>query len=94
MERLQEQSLLLHGVNDRTCEAKTNLASVLIEFACECGDVSCWETMSLSPVDYAAFRAANNGTPLLAPKHDYAHRREGMSTRRAFRQSSRKELTS
>jgi hypothetical protein len=78
MECLEKQSLLVHGANDRTGEAQNG--SALIEFECECGDVSCWETLSLSPADYAAFRAANNGAPLLAPKHDYA-RRSG-STRR------------
>jgi hypothetical protein len=50
-------------------------ASILIAFECECGDVCCWETVSLFPTDYAAFRAANNGAPLLAPKHDYVLRR-------------------
>jgi hypothetical protein len=79
MERPQEQSLLLHGVNDRTCEAQTGSASALIEFACECGEVSGWETMSLSAPGYAALRAANSGAPLLAPKHDYA-RRSGWTT--------------
>lgn len=74
MGRLEDQSLLVHGGNDRTCEAQNGPASTLIEFECECGDVSCWETVSLSPTDYAAFRAANNGAPLLAPKHDYARR--------------------
>jgi hypothetical protein len=78
MEDLRDQSLLLHGVNDRTCEAQMSFGSVLIEFACECGDVSCWETMPLSPPDYAAFRAVNNGTPLLAPKHDYVRRSEAL----------------
>ena len=75
MGRLEDQSLLVHGGNDRTCEAQDGSASTLIEFECECGDVSCWETLSLSRAEYAAFRAANNGTPLLAPRHDYALRR-------------------
>ena len=80
MECLEKQSLLVHGTNDRTGEAQNGSASTLIAFQCECGDVYCWETLWLSRTDYAAFRAANNGTPLVAPKHDYA-RRSG-STRR------------
>jgi hypothetical protein len=79
MELLEKQSLLVHGANDRTSEAQNGSASTVIAFECECGDVYCWETISLSPTDYAAFRAANNGTSLLAPHHDYAHR--GGSTR-------------
>ena len=78
MECLEKQRLLVHGANDRTSEAPNGPASTVIAFQCECGDVYCWETISLSPTDYAAFRAANNGTPLLAPHHDYAHR--GRST--------------
>jgi hypothetical protein len=39
-------------------------------FACECGDVSCWETVSLSDADYAAFRAESEDGYLLAPAHD------------------------
>ena len=75
MERHEKQSLLVHGGNDRTFEARNGSASILIAFECECGDVCCWETMSLSPTEYAAFRAANNGAPLLAAKHDYVVRR-------------------
>ena len=75
MERLEKQSLLVHGANDRTSEARNGSVSTLIAFECECGDLYCWETISLSPTDYAAFRAANNGTPLLAPHYDYALRR-------------------
>jgi hypothetical protein len=75
MERLEKQSLLVHGGNDRTFERQNGSVSKLIAFECECGDVYCWETMLLFPTDYAAFRAANNGAPLLAPKHDYALRR-------------------
>lgn len=75
MECLEKQSLLVHGANDRTGEVQNGSASTLIAFQCECGDVYCWETLSLSRTDYAAFRAANNGTPLLAPRHDYALRR-------------------
>jgi hypothetical protein len=78
MECLEEQSLLVHGANDRTGEVQNGSASSLIAFQCECGDVYCWETLSLSRADYAAFRAANNGTPLLAPRHDYALRRGSM----------------
>jgi hypothetical protein len=75
MERLEKQSLLVHGANDRTSEAQNGSVSTRIAFECECGDLYCWETISLSPMDYAAFRAANNGTPLLAPHHDYTLRR-------------------
>jgi hypothetical protein len=75
MERLEKQSLLVHGANDRTSEARKGSVSTLKAFECECGDLYCWETISLSPTEYAAFRAANNGTPLLAPHHDYARRR-------------------
>jgi hypothetical protein len=75
MERLEKQNLLVHGGNDRTFERQNGSVSKLIAFECECGDVYCWETMLLFPTDYAAFRAANNGAPLLAPKHDYALRR-------------------
>jgi hypothetical protein len=75
MELAEKQSLLVHGANDRTGEAQNGSASTLIAFQCECGDVYCWETLSLSRTQYAAFRAANNGTPLLAPRHDYALRR-------------------
>ena len=74
MECLEKQTLLVHGANDRTSEAQNGSALTLIAFQCECGDLYCWETMSLSPADYAAFRAVNNGTPLLAPKHDYVRR--------------------
>jgi hypothetical protein len=74
MEFLEKQSLLVHEANDRTSEAQ-NVSATLIAFECECGDVYCWETISLSPTAYAAFRAANNGTSLLAPRHDYALRR-------------------
>jgi hypothetical protein len=81
MECLEKQTLLVHGANDRTSEAQNGSASTLIAFECECGDLYCWETISLSPTDYAAFRAGNNGTPLLAPHHDYALRRG--STHRA-----------
>jgi hypothetical protein len=80
MEGHEKQSLLVHRGNDRTFEAQNGSASTLIAFECECGDVCCWETMFLAPADYAAFRAANNGAPLLAPKHDYELRRG--STRR------------
>lgn len=75
MEGHEKQSLLVHGGNDRTFEAQNGCASILIAFECECGDVCCWETVSLFPTDYAAFRAVNNGAPLLAPKHDYVLRR-------------------
>ena len=75
MERLEKQSLLVHGANDRASQAQNGSVSTLIAFECECGDLYCWETILLSPTDYAAFRAANNGTPLLAPHHDYALRR-------------------
>jgi hypothetical protein len=75
MERLEKQSLLVRGANGRTSEAQNGSASALIAFECECGDVYCWETASLSQAEYTAFRAANNGTPLLAPLHDYALRR-------------------
>jgi hypothetical protein len=75
MERLEKQSLLVHGGNDRTFERQKAYVSTLIAFECECGDVYCWETMLLSGTDYAAFRAANHGARLLAPKHDYAGRR-------------------
>jgi hypothetical protein len=81
MERLEKQSLLVHGGNDRTFERQKGYLSTLIAFECECGDVYCWETTLLSGTDYAAFRAANTSAPLLAPKHDYALRRG--STRRA-----------
>jgi hypothetical protein len=82
MERLEKQSLLVHAGNDRTFQGQNGSASTLIAFECECGDVYCWETMPLSRRDYAAFRAANNGARLLAPKHAYALRRG--STRRVF----------
>jgi hypothetical protein len=85
MECLEKQSLLVHGANDRTGEVQNGSASTLIAFQCECGDVYCWETLSLSRTDYAAFRAANNGTPLLAPRHDYALRRGCTTTRFANR---------
>ena len=75
MERLEKQSLLVRGANDRTGEARNGSALALIAFECECGDLYCWETVSLSQADYTAFRAANNGTPLLTPHHDYALRR-------------------
>jgi hypothetical protein len=75
MELLEKQTLLVHGANDRTGEAQNGSASTLVAFQCECGDVYCWEILSLSRTQYAAFRAANNGTPLLAPRHDYALRR-------------------
>jgi hypothetical protein len=75
MERLEKQSLLVRGANGRTSEAENGSASALIAFQCECGDLYCWEIVSLSQADYTAFRAANNGTPLLAPRHDYALRR-------------------
>jgi hypothetical protein len=75
MDRLEKQTLLVHGANDRTSEAQNGSASTLIAFQCECGDVYCWETLWLSRTDYAAFRAANNGTPLLATRHDFALRR-------------------
>jgi hypothetical protein len=75
MELLEKQSLLVHGANDRTGEAQNGSASTLIAFQCECGDVYYWETLSLSRTDYAAFRAANNGTLLLALRHDYVLRR-------------------
>ena len=80
MERLEKQSLLVHGGNDRTFQGQNGSPSTVIAFECECGDVYCWETMLLSLTDYAGFRAANNGAPLLAPKHNYALRRG--STRR------------
>jgi hypothetical protein len=75
MERLEKQSLLVHGANDRTSQARNGSVSTLIAFECECGDLYCWETILLTPTDYAAFRVANKGTPLLAPHHDYARRR-------------------
>lgn len=75
MDGLEKQTLLVHGANDRTGAAQNGSGSTLIAFQCECGDIYCWETLSLSRTDYAAFRAANNGTPLLAPRHDYALRR-------------------
>jgi predicted NBD/HSP70 family sugar kinase len=75
MECLEKQSLLVHGANERAGELPNGSPSALIAFQCECGDKYCWETLSLSRVDYAAFRAANNGTPLLAARHDYALRR-------------------
>jgi hypothetical protein len=75
MERLEKQSLLVRGANGRTSEAQNGAASALIALECECGDLYCWETVSLSQADYTAFRAANNGTPLLTPQHDYALRR-------------------
>ena len=75
MDCLEKQTLLVHGANDRTSEAQNGSALTLIAFQCECGDVYCWETLSLSRTDYAAFRAANNGAPLLVPQHDHALRR-------------------
>jgi hypothetical protein len=66
---LEKHSRLVHGVNDRMSAAHDGSASTLVAFQCECGDVYCWETVSLSRADYGAFRAANNGTPLLAPHH-------------------------
>jgi hypothetical protein len=75
MECLEKQSLVVHRANDRMSEGRNGSASTLIAFDCECGDVYCWETVTLSRADYTAFRAANNGTPLLAPRHDYALRR-------------------
>jgi hypothetical protein len=81
MGRLEDQSLLVHGDNDRTCEAQNGSASTLIEFECECGDVSRWETLSLSATDYAAFPSGEQRRPASRAEHDYA-RRSG-STRRA-----------
>jgi hypothetical protein len=78
MESLEKQSLLVHVANDRTSEAQNGFASTVIAFECECGDIYCWETMPMSLTDYVAFRAANNGAPLLAPRHDYALRRGPM----------------
>jgi hypothetical protein len=74
MELLEKQSLLVREANDRTSKAQTGSASALIAFECECGDLYCWETVSLSQADYTAFRAAENGGPLLTAHHDYALR--------------------
>lgn len=41
----------------------------LTRFVCECGDLSCWETVSISAEEYTAFRAEHEGAPLLAPRH-------------------------
>jgi hypothetical protein len=53
-------------VNDRIAERQNGS---LITFVCECGDLSCWETVTMSAAEYAAFQAANEGAPLLAPTH-------------------------
>ena len=53
-------------VNDRVAERENGSQST---FVCECGHLSCWETVTMSAAEYATFRVENQGAPLLAPMH-------------------------
>jgi len=59
-------SLVMRVINDRIYEGRNGS---LTRFVCECGDLSCWETVSISAEEYTAFRAEHEGAPLLAPRH-------------------------
>jgi hypothetical protein len=57
----------MRQVNQRAVHRFQGAADDQIEFACECGDVACFETVALTPSDYYGFCAS--GDFLLAPGH-------------------------
>ncbi len=58
---------LMRDVNDRTWERLQSASVEKIEFICECGAVSCFETVALRPAEFEALRTG--GGSLLAPGH-------------------------
>jgi hypothetical protein len=64
---LHRQSLRV--INDRLSAGENGSLPMLENYVCECGDITCWETVPLSAAAYAAFRSENEREPLLAPKH-------------------------
>jgi hypothetical protein len=67
----QSARLSMRVINDRIYEGRNGS---LTRFVCECGDLSCWETVSISAEEYTAFRAEHKGAPLLAPRHAITRR--------------------
>ena len=58
---------LMRQLNQRAVQRFQGAAGDQIEFACECGDVACFETMALTPSDY--YKLCASGDFLLAPGH-------------------------
>ena len=58
---------LMRQVNQRAVLRFQEAAVNQIEFACECGDVACFETVTSSPSDY--YKLCASGDFLLAPGH-------------------------
>jgi hypothetical protein len=90
MECLEKQSLLVHGANDRTSEARNGSASTLIAFECECGDLYCWETISLSRRTTPRFELQTTAPPF---SRRAMTTRFGAGLHKAPRQASRKTLS-